>query len=344
MKNVFVVIPTLNPDKKVFIPFMNKLTKEFNNVIVVDDGCDKKYESVFKELDKSIIVLKHYINRGKGVAIKTAINYILNNYSNVEAIVTADSDGQHLIKDIKNIANVCISNPDYYILGCRNFKEKQVPKKSMFGNIITRKVMSFFIGLNISDTQTGLRAMSKTVATKLLTVKGDRYEYETNTLIECKNMDIPIKEEKIETVYLNNNVGSHFNPIKDSISIYKIFIKYILSAISSFGIDLLLFVLFCSFLRISNEVFYATILARIISSIYNYLINAKVVFKKMSKVSFIKYIILVIVQMLISAFVVNYLDNNTYINTLLIKIVVDLVIFMVNFIVQREFIFKGGKK
>ncbi len=340
MKNVFVVIPTLNPEEEIFLPFMEKLAKEFSHVIVVNDGSSEKYQSIFAKLDKKIVVLNHYINMGKGRAMKTAINHILNNYKEVASIVTADSDGQHTIKDIKACAEASIKNPKAYVLGCRNISGSNVPFKSKYGNVITRFIMKLFIGLSISDTQTGLRAMSKQVATKFLTTKGERYEYETNTLIECKTDSIPIVEVPIETIYINNNAASHFNPFKDGLSIYKLFFKYIFASISSFLVDILLFALFIKIFKMANVAFIATVLARIISSIYNYFVNSKLVFKHLSRKSFIKYVILVIVQMLVSAFTVNYLGSISGINIVLIKIIIDIIIFMVNFVIQRELIFK----
>ena len=344
MKNVFVVIPTLDPDEKVFIPFIDKLSKSFSNIIIVDDGSKKELKKVFNKLSSKCIVLKHYINMGKGRALKTATNYILNNYDKVDAIVTADSDGQHEISDIKACAKKSIENPEAYILGCRNIKGRNVPFKSKYGNLITRNVMKIFVGLNISDTQTGLRAMSGMVASKLLTTSGERFEYETNTLIECKNSSIPIIEVPIETIYINDNSGSHFNPIKDSISIYKLFFKYILASLSSFIIDIILFTCFYNILKQPNSALIATILARILSSIYNFVINSKLVFKKLNRTSFIKYVLLVIFQMLVSAFSVNYISKIININIVVLKVIIDIIIFMVNFAIQREFIFKESKK
>jgi putative flippase GtrA len=343
MKNVFVVIPTLNPEAKVFLPFMDELIKNFNYVIVVNDGSSKKFDSVFAKLDKKIVVLKHYINMGKGRAMKTAINYILNSYEDIDSIVTADSDGQHTIKDITACAKESINNQKAYVLGCRNIKGKNVPFKSKYGNLITRNIMRLFIGLNISDTQTGLRAMSREVATKFLTTKGERYEYETNTLIECKTDSIPILEVPIETIYINNNKASHFNPFKDGLSIYKLFFKYIFASISSFLVDIVLFALFLGLIKDVNAAFISTVLARIISSIYNFLVNSKLVFKHISKKAFIKYALLVIIQMFMSAFIVNFLGKKLAINLVVIKVVVDIIIFMVNFVVQREFVFKESK-
>ena len=178
---------------------------------------------------------------------------------------------------------------------------------------------------------------------KFMNVKGERYEFETNMLIECKNEGIKISEVLIKTVYIEKNKTSHFNPIKDSLSIYKMFAKYIFSAISSFLIDIILFKFMLIILNkwnITNQIIISTIIARIISAICNYKLNGKVVFKNIEKKSFIKYVILVIVQMFMSAFLVEYINNVIKINPVIIKIVVDSVIFVVNFIIQREFVFK----
>jgi putative flippase GtrA len=185
--------------------------------------------------------------------------------------------------------------------------------------------------------------MSPEVAKKFLATSGERFEYETNTLIECKEKNIPIVEETIETIYINDNSESHFNPLKDSIRIYKLFVKYILSAISSFVLDIALFALFMKVLpdSIGKKIVISTIIARVISSLYNYLVNSKVVFKESNNIALVKYFILVIVQMFASGFIVDALSENVFtFNPTLIKIIVDSVIFVVNFFIQREWVFK----
>ena len=343
-KDVVVVIPTLNPNEKIMSEFMDKLVKSFKNIVVVNDGSRDSYEGYFKKFEKDgIVVLKHHINYGKGRALKTTLNYILNEYKDIKAIITADSDGQHSPEDIEKVANVTKKHPDAYVLGSRNFKQDNVPFKSRYGNIITRNVFKIFVGLNITDTQTGLRGMSPEVAKKFLATSGERFEYETNTLIECKEKDIPIVEETIKTIYIDNNSESHFNPFKDSARIYKLFIKYIFSAVSSFALDILLFALFMHVLpdSIGKKIIISTICARVISSLYNYLVNAKVVFKKASKGAIYKYFALVIVQMFASGLIVDLLSENVFsFNPTLIKIIVDSVIFIVNFFIQREWVFK----
>lgn len=340
MKDIFVIIPTLNPDLKLMKPFIEELKTKFDNILVFDDGSREEFQSYYKSLEKQgIIVLHHYINLGKGRALKDAYNYLLCNYSDLKGVVTADCDGQHLVKDIVALAKAVIKHPDSLILGCRNFDDKDVPTRNKIGNKITRNVMNLFVGIKITDTQTGLRAMSKDIMIKLIDSKGERFDYETTTLVDTTIKDIPIYEVGISTVYLEgSNEGSHFNVITDSISIYKTFFKYILASTSSFIIDILLFTIFNKYLL---NVVIATIIARIISSLYNYFVNAKVVFKKANKSSIFKYFILVLVQMFVSAYSVKYLTILLRINSTLIKVVVDLIIFIVNYYIQKKLIFRS---
>ncbi|HIU12028.1 MAG TPA: bifunctional glycosyltransferase family 2/GtrA family protein, partial [Candidatus Onthocola stercorigallinarum] len=333
-KDAVILIPAYNPDEAIMQDFLGELNKKFKNIVIVNDGSDKIHDSFFEKLSNNYIVIKHYKNLGKGRALKTGINYILNEFPKLKVIVTADCDGQHSVKDIENCFKASLNNPDSLVLGTRNFNDKNVPFKSKYGNKITRNMFKIFVGIKITDTQTGLRAISKAIATKFLDVAGERYEYETNMLITCKNEDIKIYEEEIDTVYINGNELSHFNHVKDSIMIYKLFIKYILAAISSFVVDILLFTLILSFIKnIANAILISTILARIISSLYNYLINSKLVFKKMNKYSLIKYFTLVIIMMFVSGFAVNYLVKLSTWNATLVKIIVDAIIFVINFII-----------
>ena len=118
-------------------------------------------------------------------------------------------------------------------------------------------------------------------------------------------------------------------------------LKYIFSSGTSFLLDIGIFTVLTLFLgKDTKAIFIATILARILSSLYNYFMNSRVVFKNKNKQSFIYYYILVVVQMIISASLVSFIETYIKIFPTFIKIVVDIIIFIVNYIVQKEVIFK----
>ena len=282
--------------------------------------------------------------------MKTAFNYILNEVKDLKSVVTADSDGQHLIEDIISCLKSSNKNKNTLILGTRNFEKtlkkvengREIPFRSKFGNRLTSLVFKYLLGLKISDTQTGLRAFSQNQVKDFLKVKGERFEYETNMLIDNKNLGYKFKEIPINTVYIKNNESSHFNPIRDSIAIYLLFFKYIIVAILSFAVDISLFGIF----RILKfTILNATITARIFSSILNYTLNRNKVFKSFNKKSLLKYYVLVIIQMFISGYSVKFLHKvivNE--NVIFLKIIIDLIIFVVNYYIQREWVFERREK
>ena len=139
--------------------------------------------------------------------------------------------------------------------------------------------------------------------------------------------------------------------MKKIIDKYNTIIKYILSAGFCFVIDLLLFTIFNHIFKgiVKPSIILATILARIMSSFINYLLNRNRVFNynasdTIDTASLSKYITLVIIQMLVSSLAVTYIYNKTLFNESLIKIPVDICIFVVNYIIQKKFIFNNQKK
>lgn len=344
--DIVVLIPSYEPTYD-FIEIIKNMRKSFDNIVVVDDGSNESYRAIFDKIeDMGVPVLRHAVNLGKGRALKTGFNYIANTYGHSCGIVTADSDGQHTAEDISKVAQSLQKHPDELILGSRDFDQDHVPWKSMFGNKMTRIVLSFFCGVKVSDTQTGLRGLSIKNALKFMNVSGERFDFETNMLIETKKFDLPIIEETIKTIYLEENKGTHFNPIKDSLQIYKMFAKYMLISLSSFLVDIILFTLFLSLLssmQMDNQIILATIAARVISSFFNYFMNCKSVFQKNASITtVIKYYILVIIQMLVSGFSVQFLNTlcPLYLNVVFIKLIIDTILFAMNFYIQREWIFK----
>ena len=347
-----IIIPSYEPDERL-TELLSTLVTEDVYVVVVDDGSGENYKEIFDRVRKSLgskgIVLKHDVNKGKGRALKTAFQYVLDNIPDAIGAVTADSDGQHTKECIETVSESLKEHPDSLILGVRCFDEEDVPWKSRFGNTLTLKVMKIVSGLSVSDTQTGLRGIPRKFMEELLTVDGERFEFETRMLLETVNK-YNIVEVPIETIYdSKENHQTHFNPFLDSIKIYKIlfekFFKYVVAALSSFAIDIALFTIFCMLLKSWNPDLYAaaaTVLARIISATYNYIVNYVFVFRSNEKkmVSAGKYLVLAAAQMGCSALLVTlaiYIFPNTH--EVVLKAVVDTILFFVNYQIQKRYVF-----
>ena len=359
LTDIAIVIPALNPCER-----MVELVREckdagFENIILVDDGSSIENRIYFKTCKEkyNCRILRHVVNFGKGMALKSAFNHILENRPDIIGTVTVDCDGQHVVKDIITCAKLVCEHPDRLILGCRQFDDPKIPWRSRFGNKMTCRIIKLLCGISISDTQTGHRGMSRELlANYFATTKGERFEYEMNMLLCAKENQIPFEEFPIQTIYLENNESSHFNPFIDSIRIYKVFLKFMLSSFSSFIIDISLFYLLRFILLpfvgekmqislfgidILLLTFLRNVIARLGSSLYNFTINKKQVFHNDSKdiTIIFRYYTLCICQLLISTLLVDYTLRFIPFRTVR-KCIIDTILFLISFQIQREWVFK----
>lgn len=220
MKNdVSIIIPAYNPDEKL-INLVKELKKnKYDKIIVVDDGSFDL--GIFRNLKKSVVVLHHRHNKGKGRALKTGFEYCLEKFDDITGIITVDADGQHTIEDVNKVYREFQLNRKKVILGSRNLVLKEVPIKNKIGNKIINKMIGNKFKIKIKDTQTGLRAIPIKRIKHLKQIKGERFEYETNMIIECIKRNIKIIEVPIKTIYLDKNRRSNFKTITDSVKICK---------------------------------------------------------------------------------------------------------------------------
>ena len=333
-----IIIPAYNPDNHLIgvLKDLKKVTD--NKIIIVNDGSTGK-EKIFNEAKKYGLVLDHEVNKGKGAAMKTAMKYVKENMDE-DGVIFVDADGQHKAKDVMRMIEAFNEHRNSLILGVRVFSN-DIPKRSLIGNKITRLVFKLYTNKYVSDTQTGLRCFSTKYIPKMLKIEGNRYEYEMNQLVEFAKSKIDIFEVPIETIYEDKkNSTSHFNPIKDSILIYKVFLKYILSSVGSAIIDYIAFILFT--LLLGKKGFYlvlSNVLARVISSSFNYTINKNVVFKKGENTLY-KYFALVILVLMMNTTLLYIFTNIFDIPPALSKLIVEISLFLFSYKMQQKFIFK----
>lgn len=219
-----VVIPAYQPTKKLTEMVMD-LSESGYATLVVDDGSDRACLSIWQEIDSVAAVLHHAHNQGKGAALKTAFCHIRDNMPDIKCIITMDADGQHLMSDMQKVALCSLKNPGALVLGSRAF-DQNVPLRSKLGNTITRFVFLCVARYKIQDTQTGLRAFDRSLLDYMLSTPGERYEYEMNVLLGCKENGISVLEVPIQTIYIDNNSSSHFNAVRDSAIVYKNILKH----------------------------------------------------------------------------------------------------------------------
>lgn len=358
--HIAIVIPSLNPGKDLpgYVASLRKVLDE--PIVIVDDGSRDELKPIFDEclsVSSDVAVLRHDVNRGKGRALKTAFAHLLENVPGIVGCVTCDSDGQHAPADVKRAVDALCENPDALVLGCRSFDLSQVPWKSRFGNKWSRALFALASGVSVVDTQTGLRAIPAAFMRELLECPGERFEFETHMLLRLNGR--PLVQMPIETLYVNGNSETHFDPFKDSVKIMSIIIRALLLRIVRFGIvsvlsfaidigifSLLFRLVFCSGGHVATLA--SVCIARAVSLVFNYWANRRFVFNAAGayaisvRASFARYLGLA-AAIMFASFALTDIARVALpdVRVEFAKAVIDLCLWLVSYGAQRAFVFPG---
>ncbi len=316
--------------------------------VIVDDGSGPEFRAVFDSVLRraNVTVLRHAVNLGKGAALKTGLNYALVAFPCAAGGVTADADGQHAAADIVRLAHILSENPEQITLGVREF-DTQAPLRSRLGNVLTRGVFRVFTGMRLTDTQTGLRAWPRWHCEAALVIPINGYDFELECLLKAheagSHRAVAIRQEPIETIYLDGNRSSHFDPIRDSMRIYFVFLRYCGVAILSALVDSLTFYLVVS--RTGNLIA-GQIAGRVLSVALAFVLARNVVFRSNVSVavSFAKYLTFVALMGAISYGTIDYLHARFGIPPVFAKLIAEGFLFPANFSIQRQIVFARSRQ
>ena len=338
-----ILIPAYRPDNKLLTLVIQLINLGCNRIVIVLDGEYDKHHRLIQQFNKypGCLVLIHAINLGKGRALKTGLNHILTTFTDIRGVVTADADGQHLPEDILHISKKLEQVKQTLILGTRSFDKKDIPFRSKFGNNITQLFFRFLTGKKLTDTQTGLRGIPVEYIPHCLKIPGEKYEYEIGVLLSASTHEMAIAQVPIETVYIEQNRSSHFNPLLDSARIYFVLFRFIISAILTITLDFIIFSL-CLFFNFKLSV--CILISRAVAGNLNYFLNKKVVFfsKEKNITSFFMYWTLVGIFGCIAYWGIYYLTTVFFLSTILSKLLIEGLLFLASFTIQRDFIFANN--
>lgn len=351
---LIAVVPAYEPPGS-FAAEAEKLLQIVDRLIVVNDGNAACYDPVFTKiagLDRTT-VLSHKQNRGKGYALKTAFQYCSANFSADDIVVTADCDGQHAIGDIQAVAKTAQANPDAYVLGTRNFSQTHVPGRNRVGNAAMLCLLRILYGMQISDSQTGLRAFSVKTASRLASVKGDRFEYETGLLIYAKRNHVPIVEVPILTMYPENKQerATHFRTVRDSMrlagallgGLSSSILSGVLAAVTDIGLfSLLIYVLLPEISP--GYTMLATIAGRTASSLVNFYVNNKYVFHGTAKRSVVRFYVIWFMQLILSYLSLYLFGHICGGHLTLVKTIADMLLALFTYQLQCNWVYEPPKE
>lgn len=204
-RKIVILVPAFNEQSVILDVLRDIRLAGYPDILVVDDGSsDATYEKA--QQAEGVIALRHFINRGKGAAVKTGIE--ATKILGATVVVTMDGDGQHDPRDIAGMVAL-VDNGYDVVLGTRVMDPATMP----FWKIIANKSGNFFTwllyGLWVTDSQSGFRAYSRR-AVESIETRTDRYEYDSEVIREIsrhklKFIEIPVAVRY--TAYSQNKVA-----------------------------------------------------------------------------------------------------------------------------------------
>lgn len=228
MKEI-VLIPAYCPDG-CLCELVERLHAEGFGILVVDDGSGEAYRSVFEQVKPYARVLTAEKNGGKGSALKKGMSALKEYFPEMEYFITADADGQHRVEDILRVRHELREGASF-VLTMRRLHRK-IPFRSKIGNDLSRFIYTLLSGHFLRDNQSGLRGFKAEHISWLLQVAGEKYDYEMNTLYYADKQHVSITTLPIDAIYIDGNKSSHFDPVKDTLRIYR---RLFASAAGSFA-------------------------------------------------------------------------------------------------------------
>jgi len=306
-------------------------------IVVVDDGSGAGYAAIFDRARQmaGVTVLANAINLGKGAALKHGMNHILVHHPDCIGVVTADGDGQHAVGDILHVAEAQQADPARVIFGVRAF-DTDVPLRSRFGNTVSRHIYRFLIGINLSDTQTGLRGIPRRLMEHCLAIRANRYEFETEQLVVIKANRMPVQEIPIQTIYLESNRDSHFRPLRDSARIYFVLLRYSIASVITEMADL---AVFATAMAASGDLVWSNVIGRLVALWVQFMLLQSFVFRLRGGAGTLAmYLGLVVVSGVISTALQLQIANIVPV-PVVGKVMAEVLVFVFNFLFLRDFVF-----
>ena len=218
--NITVGIPAYNEEKNI-ASIIVKLKKIVDTIIVCNDGSNDSTSEIAKNL--GVIVIDHSKNLGYGAGIHSIFRKAKE--INSDVLVTIDADGQHRIEDVKKVVEPIEKGEADLIIGSRflDTAQKQIPGYRKIGIKLITKVTNSSLKNKITDSQSGFRAYSKNVVSKL-NVSDIGMGISTEILIKSSAHGFRIAEVPITVLY-DGDTSTH-NPVSHGTSVLFSTLKY----------------------------------------------------------------------------------------------------------------------
>lgn len=178
-------------------------------VVVVDDGSTDSTAQAARNAGAEVV--PHAVNRGKGLAVRTGLDRVLA--GDFTHVLLLDGDMQHRPEEAPRLIDAAVSSRADVVIGARIFDRSEMPASRYHANRIGSRVLSWFVGIPIEDTQCGFRVF-RTDALRPLALNATGYEIETEMLVKVRRRGGLVVSVPVTAVYSGHR--SKLRPVRDT--------------------------------------------------------------------------------------------------------------------------------
>jgi glycosyltransferase involved in cell wall biosynthesis len=217
---ICVIIPAYNAEKTIGAVIGEALLAGFP-LLVVDDGSKDATAAAVRRLPVNLI--SHPRNRGKGAALRSAFDWALQH--GFEGAVTLDSDGQHDVSAIRQLAATAREQGADILIASRFSQFDQMAGLRSFWNRFGAWCMKKRTGFDINDSQSGFRYYSARLL-RNVPLDRDGYDLEMEILMKAWRGGFIIGSLPVAARVADGRATSHFRAVRDTWNICMTFLKY----------------------------------------------------------------------------------------------------------------------
>ena len=351
---ISVIIPLSAPDEATAGYIEDLIKNKIEDIILVAGNEKAHREFTEKAALRSEVTVICAKKPGRGAAIREAFRFLSENRKDTDGAICCTEDGRYPYEALDICIKAFEENPGCVICGARDLENENAPAKKRAGSKISSLIYRFATGIRLKDTQSSLRLIPADQFEYFAKLAGKSKGYETRMIIGIMNKKIPYTEVSVPFVYTDENVRENFRSFKDRIIVYSIvlayFLKFAISSVSSYLIDMGIYALLLYFLEnrlsVGSQVLVCTVVSRVISSLFNFTLNRKTVFKATDNLaaSTVRYYIIAVIKLAASYALIYFFTDLLCITgfaQLIIKAIVDIVLFLFSFQFQKNWVFKN---
>lgn len=207
LDSIFAVLPAKNESTRIEPVLVTLQMQGIKNIIVVNDGSDDNTRDVVNKY-RGIVLLDHIINLGPGAATLTGVKYAIRQGANY--VVTLDADSQHNPENVISLITHLEQNKLDLVIGSRFLQYNDIPFTRLIYNFFGNLISFFITGIYLTDSQSGMKAMSQKFANQL-EISFDGFEFCIEIIKQAKIHGAEVGETPIDVKYTKDTMSKGQN-------------------------------------------------------------------------------------------------------------------------------------